>query len=1184
MLATSPEAAMLGRFGDIPVGYYTGTADISIPLYTIKEDGLEIPIVLSYHSSGIKVADQATNVGLGWLLEPGGAIIQIVNGAMDGSGTDNFISQWPAEYSMLKSNIQVDTLHGVRPEIGVASWPCNFNQIASGQDWYEPMQLLVSLGALQPDIYQYSFPGGYSGKFYIDPETGRIVLLDKKQQITFTQGGGSAWTATTLNGDKYYFNIQEIASDGSGRSGTTFKLSQIVMHNGKTINFSYTNTTYSWLGNYHEFFHVPYQLSGLQPSSDNQVQSSGTQINYDSQTISQIQTKDVIINFNQGTRQDMQTPCIQSVDIVNPQTNKKIKTFTMNYSYFGYNQIGSPNTSTDPSYLALYGERLKLASVQETGYDPVTSQVSTNPPYQFSYNESQTLPLKSSFAVDYWGYYNGNNNNRLIPDLTYPYYAGMVGIKYPIFYLTHIVNGGNRAVDTSRLSINMLKKITYPAGGSTVFNYESNNFTNYDYPDVNKIANTFTVVNATDYNNPPYDHSTVGFTLSRQVTIPITCTFSRGVPANSDLKGAQMQSAYVNLNKIENGITTTLEQWNMSNQTAQNTFDSQGYYSIQTNYTFTYDPNATYQLVASLPDNLGDEAVDTKEANVNGAFTYYNVPIVASPLSYGGGVRIKSIVNYDSNEALISNKSLQYVNANGTSSGLLMSPLQLTYYMRMLEVYSTDGLPDGQLPIAIDSVWYQSSESSIPFSSSAGGNIIGYSRVIETELANNASTNGLHIYNYNNTPSENGTWDNNLNSDTHLSAPDNPNLLNGMLTNEQIYNNAGNLLQQNNYNYIDLKDSTYIGYKVKYNVITNTTCGDDESTDTWISPDAFRLYTIVNYPLNSHWYMMSKKTMTHYDGVTPLTTNEYYAYNKIGQLVVDSTINSKNQSITAHYIYPYDKFTSSPTAVALADSGFFNNLLEQHLYNNGVETSEAKIGYKIIDGLLVRDSLNRSYNGNPLFNDVTFEHYGPNKTLKQVTERSAQPSAFLYDQNNSYLIADVKNAVLSDIAYSSFELNQPGNWTMSSTSGITQNLGFSGSQSFTLSSSNTLSKSGLTSTQSYIVSYWTNGTAPLTIAGTATGYPIKGVTLNGWTYYEHLVTGQTSVTLSGTGNIDEVRLYPQTAQMNTYTYNPLIGISSMVNAKNQINYYEYDGFQRLINIKDQYGNIIKHMSYHYQGQ
>jgi len=63
ILATSPEAAMLGRFGDIPISYYTGTADVSIPLYTIKKKpDWKCLFVLRYHGSGVKVDDEATNV------------------------------------------------------------------------------------------------------------------------------------------------------------------------------------------------------------------------------------------------------------------------------------------------------------------------------------------------------------------------------------------------------------------------------------------------------------------------------------------------------------------------------------------------------------------------------------------------------------------------------------------------------------------------------------------------------------------------------------------------------------------------------------------------------------------------------------------------------------------------------------------------------------------------------------------------------------------------------------------------------------------------------------------------------------------------------------------------------------------------------------------------------------------
>jgi len=58
----------------------------------------------------------------------------------------------------------------------------------------------------------------------------------------------------------------------------------------------------------------------------------------------------------------------------------------------------------------------------------------------------------------------------------------------------------------------------------------------------------------------------------------------------------------------------------------------------------------------------------------------------------------------------------------------------------------------------------------------------------------------------------------------------------------------------------------------------------------------------------------------------------------------------------------------------------------------------------------------------------------------------------------------------------------------------------------------------------------------------------------------------------------------KSAFVTTYTYNPAIGQTSSTDAKNEITYYEYDNFQRLMNIKDKDGNIIKHIDYHYQGQ
>ncbi len=52
--------------------------------------------------------------------------------------------------------------------------------------------------------------------------------------------------------------------------------------------------------------------------------------------------------------------------------------------------------------------------------------------------------------------------------------------------------------------------------------------------------------------------------------------------------------------------------------------------------------------------------------------------------------------------------------------------------------------------------------------------------------------------------------------------------------------------------------------------------------------------------------------------------------------------------------------------------------------------------------------------------------------------------------------------------------------------------------------------------------------------------------------------------------------------ISTYTYAPLIGITSQTDPNNKTIYYEYDNFNRLKYIKDQNHNVIKAMNYGYQ--
>ena len=72
IIPPSPNAAAFSKYGNVPVSPYTGIPNIDIPIYTISTRDIKVPISLSYHAGGIKVGDEASRVGLGWVLNAGG--------------------------------------------------------------------------------------------------------------------------------------------------------------------------------------------------------------------------------------------------------------------------------------------------------------------------------------------------------------------------------------------------------------------------------------------------------------------------------------------------------------------------------------------------------------------------------------------------------------------------------------------------------------------------------------------------------------------------------------------------------------------------------------------------------------------------------------------------------------------------------------------------------------------------------------------------------------------------------------------------------------------------------------------------------------------------------------------------------------------------------------------------------
>jgi YD repeat-containing protein len=68
------------------------------------------------------------------------------------------------------------------------------------------------------------------------------------------------------------------------------------------------------------------------------------------------------------------------------------------------------------------------------------------------------------------------------------------------------------------------------------------------------------------------------------------------------------------------------------------------------------------------------------------------------------------------------------------------------------------------------------------------------------------------------------------------------------------------------------------------------------------------------------------------------------------------------------------------------------------------------------------------------------------------------------------------------------------------------------------------------------------------------------------------------------GNVDDIRIFPADSYMNTYSYDPEVGMTGETDPTGRCTTYEYDGFSRPNIIRDNEKKIIKKFCYNYSGQ
>lgn len=440
----TPEASNFIRYGEIPVDYSTGVPNINIPLYSLKYGDIEVPISISYHSSGNKVRDIAGPVGLGWSLNTGGMVSRTILGNYDDFSTT--------------------VEHATASEIN------SLTVLSKKQTLWLKSQSLAYRTESQSDRFNFFYPGN-SGVFRYRYQNGipnEPVTIPyqplKIEKITSTADGpGFSFRITEKNGTQYIFEKWDKSTISQVDIYMDCHLSKIVSSNkSDTIYYNYEVSEQYQVWNYLNYYYIgcksieeqcvaastngcgdPLQGEG----NDSQGGYSMNVTTHNTSLLTSIVANKTTVLFSYiEDRQDIRKKRLYEIDI--KYNNSVLKKITLNNnSYLG---IGTNN------------KRLKLNSL-------VVNDNAANPQqYTFQYNTTYNLPdyLKSysnsyTYSEDYWGYYNNAQKNYNLPGEFMP--AGTSSN-----YL------GDRNPDETCMKAGVLEKITYPTGGWTEFVFEAN--------------------------------------------------------------------------------------------------------------------------------------------------------------------------------------------------------------------------------------------------------------------------------------------------------------------------------------------------------------------------------------------------------------------------------------------------------------------------------------------------------------------------------------------------------------------------------------------------------------------------------------------------------------------------------------------------------------------------------------
>lgn len=468
----APNAQAIARAIDIPVNYYTGQPNISIPIYNVRVGSITVPITLSYQGGGIRPSQEATCVGLGWRLNAGGAITRTIKCA------DDFMEHKSSDSQFVYGFF--DKTEWLNEAVIDGNY---YRSIISQGNFNDAFRQYYLCTDSEPDVFFYSIPS-CSGKFSFKKDKS-IVFFDKSDNIQisppFGNNSHAFFYAIDSQGTAYCFETKERTHVYSALGGknvnttktgvditsagtdylketadytSTWYLTQMISSTNDTVGFEYENEDYQLP--LQENCRYQRKIGGAyaEGDADGPIYTIN-KTELESKRLTKITWRGGYVVFEYGKpREDLIRASITTFDAADsskPLTDIKvydINNFLVRHWRMSYDYFNSTAPDIQPNRRHLF-KRLRLNTVK----DMLTEQE----PYSFCYYDSIPMPVKNTKNLDFWGYYNGVSQGE-------QYYCQTKNISY----------GSNKYPDERYCKIGMLEAIRHPTGGTTYLHWESN--------------------------------------------------------------------------------------------------------------------------------------------------------------------------------------------------------------------------------------------------------------------------------------------------------------------------------------------------------------------------------------------------------------------------------------------------------------------------------------------------------------------------------------------------------------------------------------------------------------------------------------------------------------------------------------------------------------------------------------